>query len=108
MKNTIEFLKKDRRVNNTFIEKLEKVGLSVNYSDYSYWQHQPYVQIGRRFIYLVDDCCTNGNFCIFDRYQNEVIKEILFAIKTEKESAENADKLVDDFFIKLGLGNEKS
>ena len=37
------------------------------------------------------------------RYQNEVIKDIYDAIETEKRNAEESDKMVNDFFAKLGL-----
>ena len=47
MKETLEFLKRDRKVNQTFMDKLAKVGLEVSYGTYSYWDNQEYVQIGR-------------------------------------------------------------
>ena len=59
---TLEFLKKDRKVNQTFLRKLEKVGLEINYGTYLYWDHQEYVQIGREKIWLVETEYTNhGN-----------------------------------------------
>lgn len=31
MKETIEYLKKDRKVNDTFMKKLQKVGFEIDY-----------------------------------------------------------------------------
>ncbi len=103
MKETLEFLKKDRRVNQTFMDKLEKVGLEINYGTYSYWDNQEYVQIGRERVWLVETKYTNNgnNFVIVWRYQNDVIKEIIQTIHEQKKVAEEADALVNDFFEKL-------
>jgi len=46
MRESIEFLKKDRRVNSTFMDKLKSVGIVIEYGQYSYWDHQPYIQVG--------------------------------------------------------------
>lgn len=46
----------------------------------------------------------NGNSESLDyRYQNDVIKDIYNALEKEKKKAEESDKMVDDFFAKLGL-----
>lgn len=103
MKETLEFLKRDRKVNQTFIDKLAKVGFEINYGTYSYWDNQEYVQIGRKTVWLVETEYTNhGNsFGIAWRYQNDVIKEIIQTINEQKELAEEADELVNNFFEKL-------
>ncbi len=103
MKETLEFLKKDRRVNQTFMDKLEKVELEINYGTYSYWDNQEYVQIGRERVFLVETKYTNnGNsFGVVWRYQNDVIKEIIQTINEQKKFAEEADELVNNFFEKL-------
>lgn len=101
MKNTIEFLKKDRKVNAAFIKRLEKVGLEVFYGTYSYWDSQEYVQIGREKVWLVETTYHGNSMGINFRYQNEVVKEILNTIKTQKEELERADALVENFFSKL-------
>lgn len=102
MKETLDFLKKDRKVSQTFIEKLEKVGLIIKYGTYSYWNNQEYVQVGREIVWLVEtkykDC---NNFGITWRYQNDVIKEIIQVIERQKREAEEADELVNSFFEKL-------
>lgn len=103
MKETLEFLKKDRRVNSTFIKRLESVGLDVNYGTYSYWDGQEYLQIGRRKVWLVEERYRHGSLICGYRYQNEVIREIYTVIKEQKEMAEESDKLVEEFFEKLGL-----
>ena len=103
MKETLEFLKRDRKVNQTFIDKLAKVGLEVSYGTYSNWDNQEYVQIGREKVWLVEMEYTNhGNsFGVVWRYQNDVIKEIIQTINEQKKSAEEADEQVNSFFEKL-------
>jgi len=103
MKETLEFLKRDRKVNQTFMDKLVKVGLEVSYGTYSYWDNQEYVQIGRERVWLVETEYTNhGNsFGVVWRYQNDVIKEIIQTINQQKKLAEEADGLVNNFFEKL-------
>lgn len=105
MKETLDFLKRDRRVNQTFMDKLEKVGLEIKYGTLSYWDDQEYVQIGRERIWLVELSNRNNGKslnCIW-RYQNDVVKEIIQTIEEQKKIAEDADGLVNDFFKKLGL-----
>lgn len=103
MKETLEFLKRDRRVNQTFMDKLKKVGLEINYGTYSYWDGQEYVQIGREKVWLVKTEYANhgNNFICVWRYQNDVIKEIMQTISEQKRLEEEADQLVNDFFEKL-------
>lgn len=103
MKETLEFLKRDRKVNQTFMDKLEKVGLKIYYGTYSYWDNQEYVQIGRERVWLVTTEYSNhGNDCdVVWRYQNNVIKEIMQVISEQKKVAEEADELVNSFFEKL-------
>lgn len=101
MKNAIEFLKKDRKVNDTFKEKLEKVGLEIEYGTYSYWSNQPYVRIGREKIWLVCSKTENGSTSLANRYQNNVIAEITEAIEEEMKYTEKADQRVKEFFEKL-------
>ena len=47
MKETIEYLKKDRKVNDTFMKKLQKVGFEIDYTRYGYWNNVECVRIGR-------------------------------------------------------------
>lgn len=103
MKETLEFLKKDRKVNQTFMDKLEKIGLEIQYGTYSYWGNQEYVQIGKEKVWLVETEYSNhgNNFDVVWRYQNDVIKEILQTINEQKKLAEDADEIVDTFFEKL-------
>lgn len=103
MKETLEFLKKDRKVNQTFMDKLEKIGLEIQYGTYSYWENQEYVQIGKEKVWLVETEYSNhgNNFDVVWRYQNDVIKEILQTVNEQKKLAEEADDMVDTFFEKL-------
>ena len=101
MKNTIQYLKKDRHVNKTFLLKLEAVGLEVEYGKYSYWDNQEYVQIGRKKIWLVCEKWQNNSGSVYYRYQNNVIHDIVETIENEKAKAEKADARVDLFFEKL-------
>lgn len=102
MKETLEFLKRDRRVSQTFMDKLKKVGLEIEYGDFSYWRHQEYVRIGRKKVWLVEVTYENSNsFGVEWRYQNDVIKEIIETVESEKQFAEESDELVNMFFEKL-------
>lgn len=101
MKETIEFLKRDRKVNEAFISKLESVGLEVNYGSFGYWSHEPYIEVGRELVWLVTiEWDGNTSRCIY-RYQNEVIKDIYRAIKEQKKLAEESDQMVNEFFEKF-------
>lgn len=103
MKETLLFLKKDRQVNDSFINRLKKVGLEIQYGTYSYWDGQGYIKIGTRKVWLVEEKYSNhGNSCsCVCRYQNDVIKEIYQVIREEKKIAEERDKFVEYFFEKL-------
>lgn len=103
MKEALDFLKRDRKVNQTFMNKLAKVGLEVSYGTYLYWDNQEYVQVGRERVWLVETEYTNhGNsFDVVWRYQNDVIKEIIQTINEQKKTAEESDELVNNFFEKL-------
>lgn len=103
MKEELEFLKKDRRVNTTFIGKLEKVGLEIQYGTYSYWDNQEYVQIGRKKVWLVETSYNGSDINCVWRYQNDVIEEIIGSISEQKKLAEEADEMVNGFFEKLSI-----
>lgn len=101
MKETLEFLKRDRKVNDTFIEKLKAVGFNIYYGSYSYWSHEPYVEVGRDRVWLVTtEWSGDTSYCVY-RHQNEVVKEIYGKVKEQKQLAEESDRLVDEFFEKL-------
>ena len=78
MKETIEYLKKDRKVNDTFMKKLQKVGFEIDYTRCGYWNNVECVRIGRSCIPLYETHFSdNGNSESLDyRYQNDVIKDI--------------------------------
>lgn len=101
MKKAIEYLKKDRLCNDTFEEKLRKVGLDIDYGTYAFWDMQPYVSIGRKKVWLVCEKTESNNTYLARRYQNNVINDIIETITEENERAEKADARVDDFFQKL-------
>ena len=105
MQKTIEYLKKDRKVNDTFKEKLYKVGLEISYETYGYWNNVECIRIGKSIVPLLETYhSNNGNSTSLDyRYQNDVIKDIYNTLEREKKKAEESDKMVDDFFEKLGL-----
>jgi hypothetical protein len=101
MKKELEFLKKDRRVTKTFMEKLEKVGIEIFYGNYNYWDSQEYVRIGREQVWLVESSYSGNNQGLKYRYQNDVIEEIENVIAQEYSLAANADAQVENFFRKL-------
>ena len=102
IRENIEFLKKDRRASSeAFQKKLEEVGLPVYYGEFGYWNHEPYVEVGSRRVYLKESYCTMGSLCLRYRMQNDVIQDILNAIEEEMEKAEEADQNVKNFFERL-------
>lgn len=105
MQKTIEYLKKDRKVNDTFKEKLYKVGLEISYETYGYWNNVECIRIGKSIVPLLETYhSNNGNSTSLDyRYQNDVIKDIYNTLEKEKRKAEESDEMVNDFFKKLGL-----
>lgn len=100
MREDIEFLKRDRSAGtNTFQKKLEEIGLTVYYGDFSYWQHQPYVEIGEQKVFLVKTAyIDSSHFTAVYRSQNDVIKEIKSLLQEEVKAAEKADRNVNEFF----------
>lgn len=101
MRETLKYLKKDRKVNEEFEAKLEKVGFEIEYGTFEYWDNKPYVQIGRQRVYLMESLTMNGSTGIVKRYQNEVIEEIENVIEEQVRGAEIADAKVEEFFEKL-------
>ena len=87
------------------MKKLQKVGFEIDYTRCGYWNNVECVRIGRSCIPLYETHFSdNGNSESLDyRYQNDVIKDIYNALEKEKKKAEESDKMVDDFFAKLGL-----
>lgn len=100
MRENIDFLKRDRSAGtDTFRRKLEEVGLTVYYGDFSYWEHQPYVEVGERRVYLVKEIYTDSShFRAAYRSQNDVIAEIKEALEKEVLKQKKADENVDTFF----------
>lgn len=99
-KDILAELNKDRIVNDSFISRLEKNGFEIEYGKYSYWDNQEYVQIGKRKVWLVEDYNYNNSCGIRYRYRNDFVKEVLNAIKEEKEILKKEKELEEDFFEK--------
>lgn len=93
MKNTIEYLDRDRRVSKSFIEKLEDIGLRLQYGKFSYWDGQPYIVIGTTEIWLVEDYFEGNSHGIQYRYQHPVLKEIYQAMGEELKLKEEELRL---------------
>ena len=102
-KEMLTFLKRDRSAEtDCFARKLNAVGLKIEYGAYSYWNHEPYVQIGSTRVYLVEGYTTdNGNYGLRWRKQNAVVADIKEAIKDEYAKAEKSNAIVKEFFDKL-------
>lgn len=100
MREDIEFLKRDRSAGtDTFRKKLEEVGLTVYYGDFSYWEHQPYVEVGERKVFLVKEVYVdNSHFTAAYRSQNDVVAEIKEALQEEVRKQKKADRNVHTFF----------
>ena len=98
MRESIEFLKKDRRVNDDFMERLEEIGINIEYARYSYWNHQPYIPIGTDVIWLVEEKCVINSTSLINRMQNDVIRELKEKLEKEVDIEKNADKEVEEYF----------
>ena len=98
MRESIEFLKRDRRVNSTFMDKLESVGIDIEYGQYNYWNHQPYIQVGTSIVWLVEEKCEGSSTSLISRMQNDVVKELKVKIEKEVSAAKTADKEVENYF----------
>lgn len=100
MRENIDFLKRDRSAGtDTFRKKLEEVGLIVYYGNFSYWEHQPYVEVGERKVFLVKEVYVdNSHFTAAYRSQNDVIAEIKEALQEEVRKQKKADRNVHTFF----------
>lgn len=105
MKETIEYLKKDRKVNDTFMKKLQKVGFEIDYTRCGYWNNVECVRIGRSCIPLYETHFSdNGNSESLDyRYQNDVIKDIYNALEKEKKKQKNQIRWLMISLQNLGL-----
>ena len=98
MRESIEFLKRDRRVNSIFMDKLKSVGIDIEYGQYSYWDHQPYIQVGRSIVWIVEEKCEGNSTSLISRMQNDVVKELKIKIEKEVIAAKTADKEVENYF----------
>lgn len=103
MRENLEFLKKDRKVNDAFLRKLESVGFEIEYGKFSYWSGQEYITVGRQKIWLVKEEHSGNNNCdCVWRYQNDVVRNIQEAIEEERALAETGDRSVEEFFESFG------
>lgn len=98
LQKKLEFLGKNRRVNDSFKDRLEKVGFEICYGSYSYWNNCEYVQIGEERIYLVKERTTQGQTSCVWRRQIEVIEDIIYYIKKEEERLQIEDRKIEKFF----------
>ncbi len=104
-KEYLDFLKKDRRAGSeAFQKKLKAIGLTIQHGSYSYWDYEPYVEIGDRKIFLTEIDASERN-CYSTRYrmQNDVIQEIKDAIAEAKKG----DQEVQDFFDSIEKGKSE-
>lgn len=103
MRENLEFLKKDRKVNDAFLRKLESVGFEIEYGKFIYWSGQEYITVGRQKIWLVkEEHSGNNNYDCVWRYQNDVVRNIQEAIEEERVLAETGDRSVEEFFESFG------
>lgn len=96
-KDVLETLNNNRKVDKSFIERLEKNGFEVYYGKFNYWNGQEYIQIGKRRIWLVDTypVDTGGISCGY-KYRNKLVKEIKEAIEEEKIALKEETELINE------------
>lgn len=99
---TLKYLKRDRRVNHAFIERLSRAGFEIGYGTYSYWDYQMYIPIGEDRVWLVETESPEPSAirCVYRR-QNDVIEDIYRTIKEQKKVLKESDETVNMFFAKL-------
>ena len=94
-KDVLEKLNKDRKIDDNFIERLERNGFTINYSKYEYWNSQPYVTVGKKVIWLVETYYINNSSGLRYRYRNDVAREIKEAIEEEQIKLTKETELID-------------
>ncbi|MGL5765427.1 MAG: hypothetical protein ACRCX8_07285 [Sarcina sp.] len=96
-KDILQKLNNDRVVDSKFIERLEKNGFQIFYGEFSYWQGQQYVEVGKEKIWLVETYnAPNYGTGLCNRYRNEVVEEIKLALNSEELRLENELKLINE------------
>lgn len=104
-KDVLEFLNRDRKVDDKFIERLEKEGFEVYCGKYCYWNNQKYVKIGNERIWLVQEWYEGNNCGLRYRKRNAVVTDIKTAMKEQLEILKKEDEEVENFFKEHG-GNK--
>ena len=94
-KDILNTLKKDRKVNESFLNRLERNGFEICYGKYDFWDNQEYVVVGKQKIWLVCRYYSNNGVSVVFRYRNEVVEEIKEALEEEKAKLEQEQKLVE-------------
>ena len=82
-----------------FQDRLIKSGFIINYGDYSYWNHQPYVKIANERIYLVETEYDNNSTYLVYRKQTDVIDDIYLAIISAYKSLHTYNNIKNKLFI---------
>lgn len=95
-KDVLEKLNYDRRVDDGFIKRLERNGFEICYGKYDYWDAQPYIEVGKRVIWLVESYIIRGAVGCRYRYRNEVCGEIKDTISRQIEILEKDVKLINE------------
>ena len=94
-KDVLATLKRDRKVNGAFIERLEKNGFEVKYGKFEYWDGQEYIEVGTQKIWLVEMYYSNGSIGVTFRHRNELVQEIKEVLEEEQAKLEQEKKLTD-------------
>lgn len=98
MEKVMKELKRDRKVDNAWIKRLEQSGFEVNTGTYSYWNNQEYVKIGHTVVWLVESRYSGNSQYVTFRFRNDVIDEIYETIKEEERKLKNLDEKEAEFF----------
>ena len=94
-KDVLATLKRDRKVNGAFIERLEKNGFEVKYGKFEYWEGQEYIEIGTQRVWLVETYYSGNSMGVTFRYRNELVEEIKEVIAEEQAKLEQEQKIVN-------------
>lgn len=101
LKEQLEFLGRNRRVNDLFIARLKKVGFKIEFEKYLYWDGQPFIGIGNCRVWLVGSRTKNNQLYCINRYQKDVCEELKDIIEEQISECQTDDNWVDWFFENL-------
>lgn len=96
-KDVLHELNYDRRVDSSFISRLENNGFDIEYGHFEYWNSQPYLEIGLSTVWLVETYSVpNSGTGVRYRTRNDVAYEIKETIAREQRRLAKEHDLIKE------------